>query len=394
MDNLSEQNRKYKKSNFIISSKYRSSLVENKIMAISLAYIDKAVEKDGKIMNSIPAATIKKLLGKEGRSGGFYERLFDIALGLSNRKMAFKDPENDYFEIINLISKAVYKDGTFTIYYDAEIKNYLTGLKKNFTPFSLSEMLSFDSVYSFRIYELLKSEAYKEKYNKEKWKTGTEAEDSIYRIAFSIAELKLDLGIVNTDLYSVQSVLHSKKNPDFEKAVAASPEKMYSTWRDLKRWVIDVAVKEINEKSTMHINYDLEKSGRGGKVQGIIFYVEFRENTESEVTGEVKKEEVVMTQEQMDAFHDMVRDLVKEKLTSAGVRSISEAAGYDFEKVKKAYEVAKGTSVQNMTAFLISAIKNNFEVNEKKSRSSNNTFNHFPQREYDFEQLELEILAN
>ena len=67
MDNLSEQNRKYKKSNFIISSKYRSSLVENKIMAISLAYIDKAVEKDGKIMNSIPAATIKKLLGKEGR---------------------------------------------------------------------------------------------------------------------------------------------------------------------------------------------------------------------------------------------------------------------------------------------------------------------------------------
>lgn len=392
MDNLSEQNRKYKKSNFIISSKYRSSLVENKIMAISLAYIDRAVEKDGKIVNSIPAATIKKLLGKEGRSGGFYERLFDIALGLSNRKMAFKDPENDYFEIINLISKAVYKDGTFTIYYDAEIKNYLTGLKKNFTPFSLSEMLSFDSVYSFRIYELLKSEAYKERYNKEKWKIGTD--DDIYRIAFSIAELKLDLGIVNTDLYSVQSVLHSNKSPDFEKAVAASPEKMYSTWRDLKRWVIDVAVKEINKKSTMYIRYDLEKSGRGGKVQGIIFYVEFRENTENEVTVEVQKEETVMSQEEMDSFHDMVRDLIKEKLTSAGVRNISEAAGYDFEKVKKAYEIAKGTSVRDMTAFMISAIKNTYEKNEKKSAGSNLTFNQFPQREYDFEQLEMELLAN
>ena len=72
---ISYENEKFSKSNFIISSKYKSSLCENKVLAISLSKIAKheyVIDPETKeIVCSMHAAELKKMMGS--RSGSFYE---------------------------------------------------------------------------------------------------------------------------------------------------------------------------------------------------------------------------------------------------------------------------------------------------------------------------------
>ena len=55
-----------------------------------------------------------------------------------------------------------------------------------------------------------------------------------------------------------------------------STEKSYDSWTDFKRRIINVAVTEINNtpECGMTVSYEPVKSGKGGKVYGITFYVE------------------------------------------------------------------------------------------------------------------------
>ena len=68
------QNSDYVKSNFLIGAKYKSSLLENKVMAISLNKIKDAEEdKEGTLIVRLKASELKKLL--DSKSGSFYSQL-------------------------------------------------------------------------------------------------------------------------------------------------------------------------------------------------------------------------------------------------------------------------------------------------------------------------------
>ena len=123
--------------------------------------------------------------------------------------------------------------------------------------------MSFDSKYSYRLYEILKSKAFHSKNS-----SSTEEEFSLH---YGISELKLAVGVVDTNADAVSKML-KKHNPDFDKIVnEVSRDKNFNVWSDFKKRVIDVAVKEINEKSDLLVKYELIREGYGGKVTGIIF---------------------------------------------------------------------------------------------------------------------------
>ncbi len=103
-----------------------------------------------------------------------------------------------------------------SITFSRSVIPYLTELKDNFTQYMLSDIAGFSSGYSFRIYEFLMQ-----------FKSTKFARIGIY-------ELRNRLDLV--DKYPLTS--------------------------DLRRWVIDVAIKEINEKSPYEVKYRLTKTGR------------------------------------------------------------------------------------------------------------------------------------
>ncbi|MCL2593376.1 MAG: replication initiation protein, partial [Defluviitaleaceae bacterium] len=99
---------------------------------------------------------------------------------------------------------------------DDDMKPYLLQLQHRFTQYELLYTLAMRSQYSIRLYELLKSYVYRFK-NKD----------------FDIDELKLLLSAEN-----------------------------YNRYPDFKRYVLDTALREINDLSDIAIAYEPQKDGR------------------------------------------------------------------------------------------------------------------------------------
>ena len=298
---------------------------------------------------------------------------------MTGRTVGFENDQEKRFKYIVVIQETAYGEGKLTIEFNRKMKEYITDIKKNFTILSLETMVKFKSVYSFRLYELLKSMAYKKKKDAPSRNT--------YRIEFGMSELRLDLGIVNSGLDSVKRVLN-ERFPDYDRAVEVSPEKVYGTWYDFRRYVIEVAIKEINQKTDMEVSYETIKEGKAHKVSRIIFSLIIGGAGEWEM--DFPDASARLTEAEKDQFHDKVMNLISEKVSIPDIRSISEAAEYDLEKVKRAYEVACSTKVNDMTAFMIAAIKKGY----KRRNGNYGSFDSYMRTEYDFEELEKEILAN
>lgn len=368
----------YRKSNFLISAKYKSTLLENKILAISFFKVKE--DEDGDLISELTTPEIRKILGKS--NGSLFDQLKDCATGLASRQMSMYNKESNEFAIVNIVQTARYKNGVFSISYNKELRKFLYNLQSNYTNLNVTVLMRFRSVYSFRLYELLKSKAF---YPKNSQQTG-----NVFNITYSLSELKLELGAVNSNSSKVQKFLVGRA-PDFDKAVEVAEEKTFNRWSDFKAKVLEVAIKEINgmPETEMNISYDVGRKGVGGKIHEVYFTVV--------LTGKMPKSEDAVVEEESPKMENMSMELIlncnnlmmDQKLSFMDLNSIIVAGNADYEKIKAAYELCKKQkNVQNFVGWMVSALKNDYQDTVK------NPFNEFEQNEYDMDELEKEIVSN
>lgn len=379
----------YSKGNLLITAKYRSSLLENKLLAIALANIQNSYEDDnGNLISELKASEIKKLMGDSSNS--IYRHLEPIAQQMTGRTIGMKDPEKEIFDYKSVVTHAHYENGTFTIEFNHLLKDQIIDIQNKYTVLNLPTMLLFKSVYSFRLYELLKSMSYIPKGQKK------DEDSKSWELKFQLSELKLELGVVNANSDRVQKILSNKKHPNYDEAVKAAPEQVFEQYRDFKRRVLDVAVAEINDKTEMNVSYETIKSGRGGKVNAIVFYVSY-ESHETKQEAVIEQPEVVEKEIDIDEILDDIYDILEGNFKLKDVRKIAKEANYNIKTIKDAYKVYKKNedTVDNSVGFMIAAIKDGYELNTSKRKSKkNNAFVDFSQNEYNFEDLEEELLEN
>ena len=344
-----------KKSNFLISSVYRASLLENKVLALALTKV--RLSDQGRPVATLRTKEIKEVLHVTGNAMGTY--LKDVATSLAGRTM-FIESADGSFKCMSLVGVVSYESGsgTMEIKFEPEIKDYIYDLKANFTMLNIPMMLSFRSGWSYRLYELLSSRAYHSKYDKE---TG-----NVFHIKYGVSEIKLHLGTVqikddkgkiNRD---IQRELE-KKEIDYDYIVnelVHEKLKSFDKWCDFKRRVLDVAVNEINEKSDISVKYDLMRSGRGGKIYGIDFEV-----TKKDMNVEPTVEEEVPTPDdvELDDLIDKVMDIIDEKIKISQAKALLKVANYDINKIEYAYELAcKQENIRNLIGWMTSAIQNGY----------------------------------
>jgi len=151
------------------------------------------------------------------------------------------------------------------ITFSRSVIPYLTELKSNFTQYMLSDVKGFSSAYSFRIFEFMMQ--FKA--------TG------FIKIGLKEFRQRLDLG------------------------------DKYPATKDLRVYVIDTAIKEINEKSPYTAKYDLLKTGRKithlelrfkPKAKAIEHKIERDPDTIDWVNGATDKEIKLLSQKQADYF--------------------------------------------------------------------------------------------
>ena len=234
-NNIVKKGDNYKKSNFLITSKYKSSILENKILSIALANADDIHEESEGLVYEIAVSDLKRKMNISKSYGSFYDKLDDAAKSMTGRTIG----------TISVVTRATSKDGIFRIIFNPALKDNIIDIKDKFTVLKLSTMLSFKSSYSLRLYELLKDELQEIKWQQDRdaitlGKKNTYRQENLFKYETSIglAELKLEMGVVNAELDKVKRVLQGK-NPDYEKAVASSPEQILKSWSDFRRRVLE-----------------------------------------------------------------------------------------------------------------------------------------------------------
>lgn len=379
----------YAKSNFLIGSKFRSTLYENRLTAIALAYIPEGrIDKEGGIEVTIPGVEIKKIFGIK-ENGAFFKRLDDTAEKLTGKTIGWSNPETNSFEYTAVITDARFTDGEFTCQFNKSIQKYIKDIKTNYTLLSLSAMMKFSSTFSFRLYEILKSQCYTPK--------GVPKTNK-FKIKKNITELKLELGVIDADNDKVKKALKSKEHPDFDREIKEINDKIkkredkiliLEKWSEFNRACLRKAVNEINENSEstlMHVEYEPVKYGRGGKVHDVIFYVEVLSLNDS--VEEIEEIEDDFSEEE---FLDDIIELIDEKIKIKDAKSIAAASNWNLEVIKEKYEMSKGQDIENLVAWLIAAIKNDYEKPISSKKTQKNKFNNFTERNYNYDELLKEI---
>lgn len=160
------------------------------------------------------------------------------------------------------------KPGWIEIRFDEDIEKYLIGLREKggYTQYELVSTLPMKSVYSMRLYELLKSYHGQLSYRKNPF--------ALYKKEIDIEELRIRLGSSKLDDNGHIKEVH------------------YKSFREFRRNVLDTAVREINAYTDLVVSY--VKMTMGRTVLGIQFEMRLT-NSEERAKNVQAADEVLKT---------------------------------------------------------------------------------------------------
>ena len=241
------------KSNYIIEASYKLSLGEQRII-----YMLTSMIKYNDCEFKVYKINVKDFINLIGtKSNDTYAQVLKYVEDLREKDLSIKK-EKSILKIKWLSSAEYFIDeGYIELCFDPKLKPYLLELKNAFTKLSLTQMVSFTSQYSARIYELLMQ------YKKIKERT------------FELNHIKLLLGI-DIDEY-----------------------KYYSSF---KQRVITTAIKEINDKSDLYVDFEEIKTGR--KVTSIKFNIKSKMKEETTATVEPIKKNCQVNTKKTNTWND------------------------------------------------------------------------------------------
>lgn len=215
-------------ANEFITAQYKLTLLQFKtFLAITTAYD----QKNSRDFYNILKFEFQDLANSIGlnRETGYTKKLEKILTQLSDAKMRIQkrfdaDEEKEQWIVGHFLSSIeAMGDGTIELIFDPKLIKYFTGLTEKYSYLEIQTLLAFSSIYSIRIFNLLKQYKTKKK-------------------TFNIDKLKEMLLITDK----------------------------YKNFSDFKRYVIEPAVKDINEHSTMKVSYETD-GAKGKKVTEITF---------------------------------------------------------------------------------------------------------------------------
>ena len=295
------------KSNHLIESTYKLTLQEQRIL---LVLASKVQPRDDILKTyHFRAKDFIEIIGNK-KGTGFYTYLKEIVNELQTKRLTIKKDGKEFN--YNWVITSIYEDnkGCITLQLHPELKGFFLELKEKFTSYQLENVVRLNSVYSIRIYELLKQY------------------ERIRKRKLTIEELRYFLGI---------------------------EKDKYKLYGHLKNKVLLVAQKEINEKTDIQFTFNEIKSGR--KVTGFEF--DIKSSTEEEkhsIEPLTLEEDTVKTQlESLGVSADKITTIMAECKEEQILRNID-------------YALKRKTEIKHLSNYVIKAIKQDYANTNKTVR--------------------------
>ncbi len=351
-----------KKSKELIYSKYATSTVfATQLVNIATTRLEK--ETDGTISARISPNEIREILQTDDKSN-IYRRLKsaadELTGGTTAKNIGIEDG-NGNFKFFALVTNADYINGEFKITFNKEMQYHLLDLEKrgmNYTTYELANTIGMRSPHSIRLYELLKSEAYK-------IRGGASAVEK----SFGISELRFMLGI---DELTTKMKQAKDKGASWDELREMIPpeQQPYFEWRSFRKNVLEKAKSELGDNSDITFTYTCERKGRGGKISRIIFTIVKNKQRNRIKALKDKESKIAKVNENHqykfgDLFGD-IPDALKEyeghnKLTKKDLFTLFREAEGDEQRVIDAISYTDTKSPRDYMAYLVSAVRENYK---------------------------------
>lgn len=204
-------------SNALARAEYRMTLNEKRLINLAIAKLD-SQQADADQLQDIPITAEEYMRVYEVVPNNAYTEMAQAAKKLMNRQLTIRH-EGKSYTIYNLLVESNYREreGVVIITLNPRLASQLIGLRNRFTQFMLDSVRHFRLFSSARLYEMMKS---------------VESQ--------GVFELSLE---------------------DFKARILADPKK-YKKFYDLKRWVLEPALSEINTLTDIQVNYEPVKHSR------------------------------------------------------------------------------------------------------------------------------------
>ncbi len=216
------------KANAIIQrARYDLNIRELKVLAFLFSMI-KPTDPPGTAY-TFQASDFCRVSGINYRSGTYYSEIKKTLKGLGDKSFWAMDEKGNEV-LLRWVEKVKVSrnKSKITVKFDEVIDKYIHGLFENFTEYALLSTLPMRSAYSFRMYEILKSYAFK------------------HHRRFELDDLKRQL-----------------------------MAETYENFKDFRKKVLEVSLGEINAYTDLAVNYEVVK--KGNKVIALEFYIAQRD---------------------------------------------------------------------------------------------------------------------
>lgn len=205
------------KSNQLVQSKMNWTKLEHRVVAMLIAQLEKDDEEFEE--QQVYIKDIADLSNRSGKS--LYDQAEEICRKLLDQKIHVRTQTDDgrrRYKGYNCMSTCEYVEGSGYIEakFNDDMQPFLLQLKRRFTQYNLQCFMQLSSQHSMRIYELLKMR------------------EGIKYLRISTEELR-----------EILSCEHS-----------------YDRFADFKRWVLERAREELELKTDIYFNYQVEREGQ------------------------------------------------------------------------------------------------------------------------------------
>jgi len=296
--------------NKLLEARYRLTIQEMRLVLWLISEIQQG-DEDFKPYR-LRIEDLANFVGFSLEGGKTYREIAEVTGRLRTRALDIEDMDTGELIQATWLASARYywKQGYVDLKLAPDLIPYLLKLKDRYKGMYLRHLLSLKSIYSVRLYDLLKQ----------------------YE---NIGSRTIDIALL--------------------REYCKIPDDDYKYYKDLRVWVVDSARREINEKTDIFFDYEEIKTGR--KVTSLQFTIKKNKNDQKQAV------------EIIDAIPEAIKEESPylKKLIAHGVlratakRLISEhkpeVIAYNIGQLERNLKAKRGKKIENPAGWLIKAIE-------------------------------------
>ena len=164
----------------------------------------------------------------------------------------------------------------------------------------------------------------------------------------------------------------------------------YKNFATFREKVLDMAFKEINNLSDIRFTYESIKIGR--KVTSIKFHITSNRNKAMNELAITSKEIETDSLQELELIKQVQVIFNKHKITDREAAAVLKDSKNDIDFIKQCYKyLLTKDKIDNVVGYMRKLVKC---YSEPQCNNKVDTFNDYPQREYDFKDLEARLLGH